>query len=111
MQIMRNKRLGLATLALGSALMLLTPATTFARDRDDRRVESRSSRDRGQVKRQKQHARTEHRGNGYYQGSGYNQAYRNGYEDGYSNRYSDGYSSGYQNGYYDQYGYWHPSRW
>jgi len=95
------KKIGLATLALGSVLSLV-PATAFATDRDDR-YESRNGRDyRDQQRRE--HERRE------WQEQRRNRSYNDGY--GYRNPNYD-YNNRYANGYYDRFGNWHPyaNRW
>ncbi len=85
-----KKRLGLTTLALGTALAILAPATAMARDRDDRGG-YRGGERHEYVRRDRDHDRDWRR-------------------DGYRDRY---YSAPVivnppANGYYDQYGNWHP---
>src|SRR5437867_8539558 len=102
------KKIGLATLALGSVLSLV-PATAFARDRDDR-YESRSGRDFRELQRRERERLAQQRRNRSYN---YGYGYRNpSYDYNYGYRspnynYNNGYNQGYSNGYYDRYGDWH----
>jgi hypothetical protein len=99
---MWNKKLGLATLALGSVLTLLGPTAASARDRDDYRQRddrgySNSFRNRQiELERARQRQRLERER--FEQRRNWNRFHTN----SYSNR-----DRSFNNGYYDNFGRWH----
>ena len=115
---MLNKKLGFATLALGSFLTLLGPTAALAddrgrdnnRQRDDRSYTESFSNRRPNIQQERERQRLERERlerERFAQQRNRNRSYVN----NYSNRNSIGFSFGFQNsrGYYDKTGCWHPS--
>jgi hypothetical protein len=97
---MIKNKVGLATVVLGAALAVLSPAVASAYDRDDyyRHDDHRGrewrerERHESEERRERERARERYRDRSYYNNGGY------GYGNGYCSQ---------PRGYYDRYGRWH----
>ena len=95
------KKFKLSALALGTALVIMSPGAALSKDRDDR---EHREHERREWREHERHERRERvwRERPYYNYSPY------AYSPGYANGYYDQWGRWHAYGFYDRWGRWHP---